>query len=134
MNANYNKYTEKCSDELRSLSKTNTKAFWKKYTNFLTEKKKLKLIMITSLLTLHSPLNHGLLFPELPFFLRWFCPNVEEAAFKSTFPRSLTMPFTSGRNWWFSEDKARVNKYGHKLVELCKRCSLYIDNDRVYAR
>jgi hypothetical protein len=32
----------------------------------------------------------------------------------------------------FSEDKARVNKYGHKLVELCKRCSLYIDNDRVY--
>jgi hypothetical protein len=32
----------------------------------------------------------------------------------------------------FSEDKARVNKYGHKLVELCKHCSLYIANDRVY--
>ena len=29
LNANYKKYTEKCSDELRSLSKTNTKAFWK---------------------------------------------------------------------------------------------------------
>jgi hypothetical protein len=28
----------------------------------------------------------------------------------------------------FSEDKARVNKYGQKLVELCKRCSLYIAN------
>ena len=32
----------------------------------------------------------------------------------------------------FSEDKARVNKYGQKLVELCKRCSLYIANGRVY--
>ena len=31
-----------------------------------------------------------------------------------------------------SEDKARVNKYGKKLVELCTRCSLYIANDRVY--
>ena len=29
LNENYKKYTEKCSDELRSLSKTNTKAFWK---------------------------------------------------------------------------------------------------------
>jgi hypothetical protein len=28
LNANFKKYTEKCSDELRSLSKTNTKAFW----------------------------------------------------------------------------------------------------------
>jgi hypothetical protein len=32
----------------------------------------------------------------------------------------------------FSEDNARVNKYGQKLVELCKRCSLYIANGRVY--
>ena len=32
----------------------------------------------------------------------------------------------------FSEDKARVNKYGQKLVEVCKRCSLYIANGRVY--
>jgi hypothetical protein len=32
----------------------------------------------------------------------------------------------------FSEDKARVNKYGKKLVELCTRCSLYIANGRVY--
>jgi hypothetical protein len=28
--------------------------------------------------------------------------------------------------------RARVNKYGQKLVELCKRCSLYIANGRVY--
>jgi hypothetical protein len=32
----------------------------------------------------------------------------------------------------FSEDKARVTKYGQKLVELCKRCCLYIANGRVY--
>jgi hypothetical protein len=32
----------------------------------------------------------------------------------------------------FSEDKSRVNKYGQKLVELCKRCSLYIANSKVY--
>jgi hypothetical protein len=33
----------------------------------------------------------------------------------------------------FSEDKARVNKYGQKLVELCKRCSLYIANGPVFS-
>jgi hypothetical protein len=33
LNANYKKYTEKCSDKLRSLSKTNAKAFWKQYTH-----------------------------------------------------------------------------------------------------
>jgi hypothetical protein len=33
------KYTEKCSDELRSLSKTNTKAFWKTVHKFSNRKK-----------------------------------------------------------------------------------------------
>ena len=39
LNANYQKYTEKCSDELRSLSKTNTKAFWKTVHKFSNRKK-----------------------------------------------------------------------------------------------
>ena len=39
MNINYNKYTEKCSDELRSLSKTNTKAVWKTVHKFSNRKK-----------------------------------------------------------------------------------------------
>ena len=26
----------------------------------------------------------------------------------------------------FSEDKNRPNKYGHKLIELCQNCSMYI--------
>jgi hypothetical protein len=53
LSANYKKYTEKCSDELRSLFKTNTKAFWKTVHKFSNRKKKtrplkLKLFMITS--------------------------------------------------------------------------------------
>ena len=50
MNANYKKYTEKCSDELWSLSKTNAKAFWKTVHKFKkkTRPLKLKLFMITS--------------------------------------------------------------------------------------
>ena len=40
LNANYKKYTEKCSDELRSLSKTNTKALWKTVHKFSINRKK----------------------------------------------------------------------------------------------
>ena len=28
----------------------------------------------------------------------------------------------------FSNDKTRTNKYGNKLIELCKRCSVHIAN------
>jgi len=31
----------------------------------------------------------------------------------------------------FSEDKNRPNKYGHKLIELCQNCSMYIANSRI---
>lgn len=31
-----------------------------------------------------------------------------------------------------SEDKARPNQYGRKLIELCKRCSLFIANGRIF--
>ena len=50
LNANYKKYTEKCSDELRLLSKTNAKAFWKTVHKFKkkTRPLKMKLFMITS--------------------------------------------------------------------------------------
>ena len=30
----------------------------------------------------------------------------------------------------FSEDKNRPNKYGHKLIEMCQNCSIYIVNSR----
>ena len=39
LNANYKQYTEKCSDELRSLSKTNAKAFWKTVHKFSNRNK-----------------------------------------------------------------------------------------------
>ena len=32
----------------------------------------------------------------------------------------------------YSEDKTNVNNYGRKLIELCKRCSLYIANGRLH--
>ena len=31
----------------------------------------------------------------------------------------------------FSQDSTHVNKYGQKLIELCKRCSIYIANGRL---
>ena len=31
-----------------------------------------------------------------------------------------------------SEDKGRINKYGTKLLELCKRCNLFIANGRIF--
>ena len=31
----------------------------------------------------------------------------------------------------FSEDKNRPNRYGHKLIELCQNCSMYIANSRI---
>jgi len=31
----------------------------------------------------------------------------------------------------FSNDKTRTNKYGNKLIELCKRCSVHIANGRL---
>ena len=31
----------------------------------------------------------------------------------------------------FSEDKNLPNRYGHKLIELCQNCSLYITNSRI---
>ena len=42
LNANYKKYTEKCSHELRSLSKRNTKAFWKTVHKFSNRKKEIE--------------------------------------------------------------------------------------------
>jgi len=32
----------------------------------------------------------------------------------------------------YSEDRARPNTYGMNLIELCKRCSLFIANGRIY--
>ena len=31
----------------------------------------------------------------------------------------------------FSADKNRPNRYGHKLIELCQNCSMYIANSRI---
>ena len=31
-----------------------------------------------------------------------------------------------------NEDKGRINKYGAKLPELCKRCNLFIANGRIF--
>jgi hypothetical protein len=31
----------------------------------------------------------------------------------------------------FSNGKTRTNKYGNKLIELCKRCSVHIANGRL---
>jgi hypothetical protein len=31
-----------------------------------------------------------------------------------------------------SEDKGRINKYGTELLELCKRCNLFIANGRIF--
>ena len=33
----------------------------------------------------------------------------------------------------YSQDVGRVNKYGTKLLELCKRCNLFIGNSRFYS-
>jgi hypothetical protein len=33
----------------------------------------------------------------------------------------------------YSQDVDRVNKYGTKLLELCKRCNLFIGNDRLFS-
>ena len=33
----------------------------------------------------------------------------------------------------YSEDKGRVNNYGHKLIDFCKRCNMYIVNGRLGA-
>lgn len=33
----------------------------------------------------------------------------------------------------FNKDEGRINPYGHKLLDLCKRCSLFIVNGRLHA-
>jgi hypothetical protein len=33
----------------------------------------------------------------------------------------------------YSQDVGWVNKYGTKLLELCKRCNLFIGNDRLFS-
>jgi phage host-nuclease inhibitor protein Gam len=59
LNANYQKYTEKCSDELRSLSKTNTKAFWKTVHKFSNRKKEDPSVEIETFYDYFKKLNAG---------------------------------------------------------------------------
>jgi hypothetical protein len=58
--------------------------------------------------------------------------------FDNTFLKTITIPpdFLEEKNIpleRYSQDVDRVNKYGTKLLELCKRCNLFIGNDQLFS-